>query len=139
MLTNLQNLIQKLLRTQFILIIEVYDIICPGLTTLGLAVTVCHYPPGASTWNPIEHRLFSPVRVTRAGIVLATVAVPVGLLRRTTTATGLKVTARVMTRDYPAGRKVTAKEFRAINLTRPETCPQWNYTIRPRPGAEKME
>ena len=98
----------------------------------GLAVTVCHYPPGASKWNPIEHRLFSQISATWAGIVLATLAVLVGLIRRTTTATGLKVTARVMPKAYPTGRKVTAAEFRAIQLTRPETCPQWNYTIHPR-------
>ena len=104
----------------------------------GLAVTVCHYPPGASKWNPIEHRL-SQVRATWAGIVLATVAVLVGLIRRTTTATGLKVTARAMTKDYPTGRKVTAKDFKTINLTRPETCPQWNYTINPRPTVQRTE
>jgi hypothetical protein len=100
----------------------------------GLAVTVCHYPPGASKWNPIEHRLFSQISATWAGIVLSTVAVLVGLIRRTTTATGLRVTARVMAGDYPTGRKVTAAEFRAIRLTRDETCPQWNYTIHPRTG-----
>lgn len=105
----------------------------------GLAVTVCHYPPGTSKWNPIEHRLFSQISATWAGMVLATVACLVGWIRRTTTRTGLRVTARVMTKDYPTGRKVSAKEFRSINLTRPETCPQWNYTILPRPEAKKTE
>ena len=62
----------------------------------GLAVTVCHYPPEASKWKPIKHRLFSQVTATWAGVVLSTVAVLVGLIRRTTTATGLRVTARVM-------------------------------------------
>lgn len=105
----------------------------------GLAVTVCHYPPGASKWNPVEHRLFSPISATWAGIVLATVALLVGLIRRTTTRTGLRVTARVMPKDYPTGRKVSAVEFRAIRLTRHETCPQWNYTIHPRTGAKSTE
>ena len=105
----------------------------------GLAVTVCHYPPGASKWNPIEHRLFSQISATWAGIVLATVAVLAGLIRRTTTATGLRVTSRVMTQAYPIGRKVTAAEFRAIRLTRHETCPQWNYTIHPRAGGKNTE
>jgi hypothetical protein len=105
----------------------------------GLAVTVCHYPPGASKWNPIEHRLFSQISATWAGIVLATVAIVAGLIRRTTTATGLRVTARVMGKVYPTGRKVTAAEFRAIKLTRPETCPQWNYTIHPRTGGKNTE
>jgi hypothetical protein len=105
----------------------------------GLAVTVCHYPPGASKWNPIEHRLFSQITATWAGIVLRTVAVLVGLIRRTTTATGLRVTARVMPGEYPTGRTVSAAEFRAIKLTRPATCPQWNYTIHPRTGAKNTE
>lgn len=105
----------------------------------GLAVTVCHYPPGASKWNPIEHRLFSQITATWAGTVLATVAILVGLIRRTTTATGLKVTARVMPKAYPTGVKVSAAVFRAIKLTRPNTCPQWNYTIHPRTGAKNTE
>jgi hypothetical protein len=105
----------------------------------GLAVTVCHYPPGASEWNPIEHRLFGPITATWAGVVLATVAVRVGLIRRTTAATGLRVTARVMPGAYPTGRKVSAAELRAIRLTRPETCPQWNYTIHPRTGDKNTE
>ncbi len=105
----------------------------------GLAVTVCHDPPGASKWNPIEHRLFSQITATWAGIVLTTVAVLVGLIRRTTTATGLKVTARVMPKAYPTGRKVTTAEFRAIRLTRHESCPQWNYTIHPRTEGKNTE
>ena len=105
----------------------------------GLAVTVCHYPPGTSKWNLIEHRLFSQISATWAGIVLATLAVRVGLIRRTTTTTGLKVTARVMPKAYPIGRKVTAAEFKAIKLTRHDTCPKWNYTIHPRTGAKNTE
>lgn len=105
----------------------------------GLAVTVCHYPPGTSKWNPIEHRLFSQVSATWAGHVLETLDVAVGLIRRTTTRTGLKVSARVMPKEYPTGRKVSAAEFKAIKLTRPETCPQWNYTIHPRTTPKKTE
>lgn len=105
----------------------------------GLAVTMCHYPPGASKWNPVEHKLFSQITATWAGVVLATVAILVGLIRRTTTATGLTVTARVMPGAYLTGRKVTAAEFEAIRLTRPETCPQWNYTIHPRSGGKNTE
>ena len=105
----------------------------------GPGVTVCHDPPGASKWNPVEHRLFSRISATWAGIVLAAVAVLVGRIRRTTTATGLTVTARVMPGVYPTGRTVTAAEFKAIKLTRPETCPQWNYTIHPRTGGKNTE
>ena len=105
----------------------------------GPAVTVCHCPPGAPRWNPIEHRLFSQIRATWAGIVLATRAVWIGLIRRTTTRTGLRVTARQMTGAYPTGRKVSAAECKAIKLTRPATCPQWNYTIHPRTGGRNTE
>lgn len=105
----------------------------------GLAVTVCHYPPGASKWNPVEHKLFSQITATWAGVVLATVAILVGLIRRTSTATGLTVTARVMPGEYPTGRKVSTSEFRAILLTRHQTCPQWNYTIHPRTGGKNTE
>ena len=105
----------------------------------GLAVTVCHYPPGASKWNPIEHRLFSQITATWAGVVLSTVAVLIGLIRRTTTATGLRVTARVMAKVYRTGRKVSAADYRAIRLVRHTTCPQWNYTIHPRTGNKNTE
>ena len=105
----------------------------------GRAVTVGHDPPGASKWNPIEHRRFRPIPATRAGIGRSTVAVRVGRRRRTTTATGLTVTARVMPGADPTGRKVPAKEFRAITLTRPDIGPQWNDTIHPRTGGENTE
>jgi hypothetical protein len=105
----------------------------------GLEISVCHYPPGASKWNPIEHRLFSQISATWAGYVLATLAVLLGLIRRTTTRTGLKVTATHFTQPYPTGQRVSRAEFQAIQLTRPATCPQWNYTIRPRTGGKNTE
>lgn len=105
----------------------------------GLEITVCHYPPGASKWNPIEHRLFSQITATWAGYVLATLAVLLGFIRRTTTQTGLKVTATHFTQQYPIGQRVSRAEFQAIQLTRPDICPQWNYTIRPRTGAKNTE
>jgi hypothetical protein len=98
----------------------------------GLEVTVCHYPPGASKWNPIEHRLFSQITATWSGYVLSTLLVLLAFLRRTTTATGLTVTATHFDRLYPTGVKVSKADFKAIDLTRHEVCPQWNYTIRPR-------
>ena len=99
----------------------------------GLEVTVCHYPPGASKWNPIEHRLFSQITATWAGYVLSTLLILIGFIRRTTTTTGLKVTATHFDRTYQTGLKVSKAEFKAIHLTRHDVCPQWNYTIRPRP------
>ncbi len=97
-----------------------------------LEITVCHYPPGTSKWNPLEHRLFSQITATWAGYVLRTLAVLLGFLRRTTTRTGLKVTATHFEKTYATGQRVSKAEFKAIPLTQHTTCPQWNYTIRPR-------
>ena len=99
----------------------------------GLEITVSHDPPGTSKWNPIEHRLFSQIAATWAGHVLSTLLILLGFIRRTTTTTGLKVTATYFERTYPTGLKVTNAEFKTIQLTRHDICPQWNYTIRPRP------
>ena len=99
----------------------------------GLEITVCHDPSGTSKWNPIEHRLFSQISATWAGHVLSTLMVLLGWIRRTTTQTGLKVTASHFDKQYLTGLKVTQAEFKAIQITRSDACPQWNYTIRPRP------
>jgi hypothetical protein len=98
----------------------------------GLEITVCHYPPGTSKWNPIEHRLFSQITATWAGYALTTLAVLLGFIRRTTTRTGLKVTATQLEHTYHAGRRVSNAEFKAIRLTPHAICPQWNYTIHPK-------
>ena len=98
----------------------------------GCEVTVCHYPPGTSKWNPIEHRLFSQISKTWAGYVLTTLNTLLGFIRRTTTTTGLTVTAVHFEKQYAPGARVTPAEFQKIALRRPETCPQWNYTIQPR-------
>jgi hypothetical protein len=98
----------------------------------GLEVMVCHYPPGTSKWNPIEHRLFSQIAAAWAGCVLSTLLVLLAFIRRTTTTTGLTVTATHFDRIYPSGVKVSKADFQAIELTRHEVCPQWNYSIRPR-------
>ena len=99
----------------------------------GLEVTICHYPPGSSKWNPIEHRLFSQISAAWAGHVLSTLLIVLGFIRRTATETGLKVTAEHFDRTYQTGLKVSKAEFDSIRLTRHEICPQWNYTIRPSP------
>ena len=99
----------------------------------GLEITVCHYPPGTSKWNPIEHRRFSQISATWSGFVLRTVAMALGFIRRTTTRTGLTGTATQFEKTYETGVKVSKAEFKAIQLTRHAVCPQWNYTIRPHP------
>ena len=100
-----------------------------------LEITVCHYPPGTSKWNPIEHRLFSQITATWAGHVLSTLLILLAFIRRTTTTTtpGLKVTATCFQGPYQTGLKVSNADFKNIQLTRHKVCPQWNYTIRPRP------
>ena len=105
----------------------------------GLEITVCHYPPGTSKWNPIEHRLFSQITATWAGFVLSTLAVLMGFIRRTTTRTGLRVTATHFEKTYQIGQRVSNVEFKAIELTRHAICPQWNYTIHPRASPQNAE
>jgi Rhodopirellula transposase DDE domain len=98
----------------------------------GLAVTVCHYPTGASKWNPVEHRLFGPISVNWAGVPLRTPEVLLGFLRGTTTATGVRVTAEWWERPYRAGVAVSDADMQELDIERHDTCPRWNYTINPR-------
>ncbi len=108
---------------------QLQERLCDGL---GLAVTVCHYPPGCSTWNPIEHRLFG---LNWAGKPLRTWDALLAFLRGTTTAAGLDVRAERLERLYPTGLRVSPEEMAMLNLTAHDICPSWNYTIHPRSGA----
>ncbi len=99
---------------------------------LGLEVTVCHYPTGASKWNPIEHRLFGPISLNWAGHPLRTFETMLALLRGTVTETGLKVEAFLVDKVYVTGLKVADAVMKSLNLERHAVCPNWNYTIRPR-------
>lgn len=98
----------------------------------GLTVTVCHYPTGASKWNPIEHRLFSEISKTWAGCPLRSFDDVLHYIRDTKTQTGLTVEAHQVTETYETGVKVPDKEMEALNIEFHDVCPQWNYTIRPR-------
>lgn len=98
----------------------------------GLEITVCHYPTGASKWNPIEHRLFNQISQTWAGTPLTSVAIVLDAIRKTTTTTGLRVRAQVLPEVYRRGCKVTDEEMEGLRIERHKTCPQWNYTIKPR-------
>ncbi|WP_240695858.1 ISAzo13 family transposase [Candidatus Chloroploca sp. Khr17] len=100
---------------------------------LGLTVTVCHYPTGASKWNPIEHRLFSEISKTWAGCPLRSFALIAHSIATTTTQTGLAVRAHLVTTIYATGVRVTTAEMATLNIESHTTCPQWNDTIRPRP------
>lgn len=98
---------------------------------LGLEVTVCHYPTGASKWNPIEHRLFGPISLNWAGQPLRTFETMLALIRGTATATGLKVEAFLVDQLYQTGLKVADAVMKSLNIERHAICPNWNYTIRP--------
>jgi hypothetical protein len=97
----------------------------------SLAIAVCHFPPGTSKWNKIEHRLFSFISSNWRGEPLRDYETIVQLIARTTTAKGLKVTCRLDRRKYPTGRKVTDEEMEQVNLERSKFHGDWNYTIRP--------
>ena len=98
---------------------------------LGLAITVCHLPPGTSKWNKIEHRLFSFITQNWRGRPLVSYQVIVQLIAATTTKTGLKVRCELDTNAYPKGIKITDAEMKALNLHRHDFHGEWNYTIAP--------
>jgi hypothetical protein len=98
----------------------------------GLSLSVCHFPPGTSKWNKIEHRLFSFISSNWRGEPLRDYETIVKLISGTATATGLKVTCRLDRRKYPTGRKVTDEEMKHVNLERHNFHGEWNYTIQPR-------
>lgn len=101
---------------------------------LGLTVMVCHYPTGASKWNPIEHRLFGPISINWAAKPLRTFETMLACIRGTTTKTGLQVSAFRVEKIYARGLKITDEVMQTLHLTRHATCPNWNYTIHPRPA-----
>lgn len=98
----------------------------------GLVVTLCHYPTGASKWNPVEHRLFGPISSNWAGVPLRSPEVMLGYLRGTVTASGLGVTAEWWERTYAKGVKVSDAEMAELEIEHQDICPRWNYTISPR-------
>jgi hypothetical protein len=100
---------------------------------LGLAITVCHLPPGTSKWNKIEHRLFSFITQNWRGKPLISYQAIVQLIAATTTRTGLNVKSEIDSATYPAGVKVSDAEMAAINISPHEFHGEWNYTIRPNP------
>ena len=97
----------------------------------GLSVKVCHFPPGTSKWNKIEHRLFSFISQNWRGKPLVSHEVIVNLIAATSTRTGLKVYARLDERSYPRQLVVTDEQLAAVNLKGHEFHPEWNYTISP--------
>ena len=97
-----------------------------------LAISVCHFPPGTSKWNKIEHRLFSFISSNWRGEPLRDYETVVHLIAKTTTAKGLKVKCRLDRRKYPTGRKVSKEEMKRVNMKPSRFHGEWNYVIEPR-------
>jgi hypothetical protein len=104
---------------------------------LGLPITVCHFPPGTSKWNTIEHRLFSFISQNWRGQPLLSHAVIVSLIAATTTRTGLRVRARLDTTRYPSGLTVSRDALAAVHLRPDAFHGDWNYTILPTLSAQR--
>jgi Rhodopirellula transposase DDE domain len=98
----------------------------------GLSLQVCHYPPGTSKWNKIEHRLFCHITQTWRGTPLISRETVIELIASTTTKAGLTVRCELDTRDYPKGIKVSDAEMMTLNIEGDTFHPEWNYTISPR-------
>jgi hypothetical protein len=101
----------------------------------GLIVEVCHYPPGTSKWNKIEHRLFCHITRNWRGVPLETLEVVVESIGATTTEAGLEVHAWLDADEYEKGRKVSDEELAACNIKRNTYHGEWNYEIHPRDNA----
>jgi len=98
---------------------------------LGMEISVCHFPPGTSKWNKIEHRLFSFISMNWRGKPLVSYQVIVSLIAATTTEKGLRVRAALDRSTYPAGAKVAADELAKVNLKTARFHGDWNYTLIP--------
>lgn len=97
----------------------------------GLTVTVCHYLPGCSKWNPIEYRLFSEISKNWEGRPLRSLSIMLGYIRGTTTTKGLTVRACLDEGIYKKGKKPAREEVEKVCLTSHAVCPGWNYTVSP--------
>jgi hypothetical protein len=98
---------------------------------LGIPIHVCHFPPGTSKWNKIEHRMFCHITQNWRGQPLISHEVIVKLIANTTTRSGLKIRAELDSARYPAGIKVTDDELAAVNIRRADFHGEWNYTLKP--------
>ena len=106
--------------------------------TTSLAITVCHYPPGTSKWNKIEHRLFSFISLNWKGQPLVSYEAVIALIGKTRTRTGLQVKAVLDTNEYETGVKVPAAKVEELDLRRHAFHPDWNYTVLPRVLAPQL-
>jgi hypothetical protein len=98
----------------------------------GLTIEVCHYPPGTSKWNKIEHRMFCFITQNWRAMPLVSLYVAIALIANTTTKKGLSISCELDRNTYPKGIKVSDAEMASLNITRDTFHPEWNYTISPR-------
>jgi hypothetical protein len=97
----------------------------------GLQVTVCHYPTGASKWNPVEHRLFSQISDNWSGQPLESYERMLHLIEGTTTEEGMVVHAALTNQEYATKIEVSDEQMAGVNLFNHTIFPEWNYTIKP--------
>jgi transposase len=102
----------------------------------GMTISMCHFPPGTSKWNKVEHRLFSFITSNWRGQPLRDYETIVNLIAATTTSKGLKVQCRLDRTKYPLGKKVSKHEMNTINIVRKDFHGEWNYEIKPRGDAK---
>jgi hypothetical protein len=105
----------------------------------GLAVTVCHFPPGTSKWNAIEHRLFCHISMNWRGRPLSSHEVIVNSIAATRTGTGLRVDAELDPASYPIGIRIDDATMAVLPLQRHDWHGEWNYTLRPEPASPTAE
>ena len=98
----------------------------------GMAISVCHFPPGTSKWNKIEHRMFCHITANWRGRPLVSHEVIVNLIGNTTTKTGLRIQAGLDRQSYPTGIKITDEVLAEVNIEKEEFHGEWNYRILPR-------
>ncbi len=98
---------------------------------IAIPISVCHYPPGTSKWNKIEHRLFSFISMNWRGKPLVSYETVVALIGGTRTRSGLQVKALLDTRDYEAGLQISTQQMQELNLRGHAFHPEWNYTLSP--------
>jgi hypothetical protein len=108
---------------------ELYHKICQKY---GIYVRVCHYPTGASKWNPVEHRLFGPITDNWQGRPLRSFEIALQCIRSTSTKKGLKVEALLNNKEYQKGIKISDSQMKSINLVRDDELPLWNYSLIPK-------
>jgi len=98
---------------------------------IGKEIYVCHFPPGTSKWNKIEHRLFSQITKNWRGKPLTTLEVIVNLIAATTTETGLTVKCKADHNEYQTGKKVSDEDLKMLNIIENDFHPEWNYSVLP--------